>query len=262
MGASQRLGLGDGHTLVFDDLGAGASTVVLAHNLLSHRGSYAAVAERLAARARVLNVDLRGHGDSRRTRRDFSVADLADDLAALLHATGTRGAVLVGTSLGAAAACELWRTRPDLVGALVLVACNPHRASARDRLTFAALAAFVRAFGPGPLLDTLLANLHAEDAPADVRTAAAAQIRAMDRADTARAIHAWVTRPRLLGRLRGLRVPVRVVLGGADAACPRAACSALAAELGTTVRVIPGAGHTLQAERPDELAAVVAEILA
>lgn len=247
---------------MFDDLGAGASTVVLAHNLLAHRGSYAAVAELLAARARVLNVDLRGHGDSRGTRRAFSVADLAGDLAALLEATGTRGAVLVGTSLGAAAAFELTLSRPDLVGALVLVACNPHRASARDRLTFAALATVVRALGPELLLDTLLANLHAADAPADVRAATAAQIRAIDRSDMARAIRAWATRPSLFGRLGWLRRPARVVLGEADTACPRAACSALASALAVDMRVIAGAGHTLQAERPAELAALVAELLA
>lgn len=262
MRGRSELAAGDGLTLVFDDLGGGASTIAFAHNLLADRGSFAAVAALLAARARVLNLDLRGHGESRGTRRAFSTATLAADLAALLDATSTRNAILVGTSLGAAAAVELALLRPDLVGALVLVAANPGRASPRDRLTFAALAAAVRTIGPGPLLGVLLASLHAPGAPAAVRAATAAKIRAMDRRDMSRAIGAWASRPALTGRLGALRLPVRVVAGGADTACPRTACADLAAELGVELREIAGAGHTVQAERPAELAAVVAELIA
>lgn len=261
MGAGHRFSARDGFTLVFDDLGDGAATIVLAHNVLSHRGSFAAVAALLAARARVLNLDLRGHGDSRGSRRAFSTGTIADDLAALLDAAGTRSAVIVGTSLGAAAAVELALTRPDRVAGLVLVAANPTRARLRDRLTFAALAASLRALGPGQLMGPLLAGLHGPDAPADVRTATAAQIRAMDRRDMSHALAAWASRPPLLGRVGALRLPVRVVAGGADTACPRATCAALASELGAELRLIDGAGHTVQAERPSELAALVGELL-
>nr|WP_276599683.1 alpha/beta hydrolase [Nannocystis sp. SCPEA4] len=252
----------DAQRVVFDDLGrSGARVVVLAHNLLAHRGSFAAVAAKLAGRARVVNVDLRGHGDSRGTPRAFSTADLAADLAAVLDSIAAREAVVVGTSLGAAAAVELARTRPEQVGALVLIAANPYVASARDRLTFGALATILRTLGPGPVLASILAGLHAPDAAADVRGATTAHLRAMDRRDMARAVRAWVARPALLHGLAGLRVPARVVVGGADSPALAAAGRVLADRLGAELRTVAGAGHTVQAERPAEVAAIVEELL-
>lgn len=252
----------EGQRVVFDELGrSGARVVVLAHNLLAHRGSFAAVAARLATRARVVNVDLRGHGDSRGTTRAFSTADLAADLAAVLGTLAVRDAIVVGTSLGAAAAVELARARPELVGALVLIAANPHAAGARDRVTFGALATILRTLGPRPVLTSVLAGLHAPDAAADVRGATTAHLQAMDRRDMARAVHAWASRPALLDDLGGLRLPARVVVGGADSPALAVAGRLLADKLGAELRTIAGAGHTVQAERPAEIAAIVEELL-
>lgn len=249
--------------MVFDELGrSGGRVVVLAHNLLAGRGSFAAVAAQLATRARVVNVDLRGHGDSRGTSRAFSTADLAADLAAVLDALAVRDAIVVGTSLGAAAAIELARARPELVGALVLIAANPHAASARDRVTFAALATILRTLGPGPVLTSVLAGLHAPDAAADVRGATTAHLQAMDRRDMARAVWAWIARPALLAHLDGLRLPARVVVGAADAPALATAGRVLAERLGAELFTIAGAGHTVQAERPREVAAIVEGLLA
>jgi pimeloyl-ACP methyl ester carboxylesterase len=252
----------DGQRVVFDELGrAGSRVVVLAHNLLAHRGSFAAVAARLAPRAHVVNVDLRGHGDSRGTARAFSTADLAADLAAVLDTIAARDAIVVGTSLGAAAAVELSRARPQLVGALVLIAANPYTAGARDRLTFGALATVLRTLGPGPVLASILAGLHAPDAPVDVRAATTSHLQAMDRRDMARAVRAWIARPALLPQLDGLRLPARVVVGGVDSPALAAAGRVLADRLGADLRTVAGAGHTVQAERPAEVAAIVEELL-
>ncbi|WAS99042.1 alpha/beta fold hydrolase [Nannocystis punicea] len=252
----------DGQRVVFDELGrSGSRVVVLAHNLLAHRGSFTAVAARLAPRAHVVNVDLRGHGDSRGTARAFSTADLAADLAAVLDSLAARDAIVVGTSLGAAAAVELARARPEQIGALVLTAANPYTASARDRLTFGALATILRTLGPAPVLASVLAGLHAPDAAADVRGATTAHLQAMDRRDMARAVRCWVARPALLDGLGGLRLPVRVVVGGADSPALAAAGRVLADRLGADLRTIAGAGHTVQAERPAEVAAIVEELL-
>lgn len=247
-----------GQRVAYDDLGEGPRAVVLAHNLLSHRGSFADVAARLAPCARVLNVDLRGHGDSGGAG-PFSVADLADDLAAVIEAAGVDGAVLVGTSLGAAAACELARTRPTRVRGLALLAANPRPSAARDRLSFEAATRVVRALGTRPLLPTFVAALHAADAPAATRAASAAHIRAMAPDDVVHAVRAWASRPPITGVAGS--IPARVVAGGADASCPWPSCAALAAALGVPLEVLPGAGHTLQAERPAEVAAIARALL-
>jgi pimeloyl-ACP methyl ester carboxylesterase len=248
----------DGMDIVYAALGSGP-VVVCAHNLLSERHGFLELAGLLAPRARVLLVDLRGHGDSRHTRRGYTVAELAGDLAGVIEGERAAPAIVVGTSLGAAAAVELALSRPQQVRGLVLLAANPRPAALSDHLTFGAVRAVVRALGPGPVLSTLLDRLHAPGSPA--RSRSAAHIRAMERKDMSRAIAAWAGRPALLGRLGALKLPVRVVAGGADTSCPRDACAALAAELGTDLRVLDGAGHTIHAERPAEVAAIVGELL-
>ena len=100
----------DGQRVAFATRGSGRETVLLAHNLMSGRGSFAAVAERLAERCRVLAVDLRGHGESGGARRGFSAQDLAEDLRAVLDEAGVTRALLVGTSPHASTRVEDKRT--------------------------------------------------------------------------------------------------------------------------------------------------------
>jgi len=256
----------DGQRIAFATLGSGRETVLLAHNLMTRRGSFAAVAARLAPRCRVLAVDLRGHGESGGARRSFAAQDLAEDLLAVLDAAGVTRALLVGTSLGATAAALLTLAHPGRVRGLVLMSATSQAASMADRLRFAALAAVIRALGPGPVLPAILAQLlgarYRAQEPAGAAQVAA-EIRATARGDLARAIAAWVGRPALGARLAEIEVPTRVVVGDEDTACPRARGEALAAGLPhATLHVVRGAGHSLQLERPDEVAGLIEEFLA
>jgi pimeloyl-ACP methyl ester carboxylesterase len=73
------------------------------------------------ARHRVIAPDLRGHGRSSQVAGGLTPQDFAGDLALLLDDLGTRPAVVVGHSLGAAVASVLAVERPDLVRAVVAV---------------------------------------------------------------------------------------------------------------------------------------------
>ncbi|HET6909129.1 MAG TPA: alpha/beta hydrolase [Mycobacteriales bacterium] len=69
-----------------------------------------------------VTLDLRGSGESTGADENFTVADLAQDVAAVCDHAGVRNAAVVGLSLGSAVAQELALARPDLFEALVLVA--------------------------------------------------------------------------------------------------------------------------------------------
>jgi pimeloyl-ACP methyl ester carboxylesterase len=75
-----------------------------------------------ASTNRCVALDLRGSGRTEGGGAEFSVADLADDVAGLLDALGIASAHVVGLSLGSAVAQELALRRPDLVRSAVLVA--------------------------------------------------------------------------------------------------------------------------------------------
>ena len=76
----------------------------------------------LAARYRVVAWDLPGHGSSPAATEPFTVADLADAVAAEIRALGAGRVLYAGVSLGGATGLELGLRHPDLVSALAIVA--------------------------------------------------------------------------------------------------------------------------------------------
>ena len=256
--------LRDGQKVVYEALGSGRETVVLAHNLMAQRGTFAAVAGSLARRVRVLAIDLRGHGESVPTARAFTLPELAGDLAAVLDAEGVGRALIVGTSLGASAAAWLAIHEPARVRGLVLISMNAGAASVVDRLRFAGLAALLRGLGPGPVMPLIVGELLGASYRRQPGAVAAAErwIRATPRRELMRAVQAWAGRPGLVGSLGAIVVPTVVVAGAEDRACPRGAMVAVAAEVpGATLEVIAGAGHTVQLEQPAALCAVIEALL-
>jgi pimeloyl-ACP methyl ester carboxylesterase len=103
----------------------GAPTVVLLHGWLASAGlNWFTAFDALGEKYRVIAPDLRGHGRGLRTRRRFTLADCADDTAALLDELGAGPAIAVGYSLGGPVAQLLWRRHPERVGGLVLCATS------------------------------------------------------------------------------------------------------------------------------------------
>lgn len=117
------------HAVAFDRHGdEGAPPVVLLHGLSSARTTYVAVVEHLIAgpvaggRVQVVNVDLRGHGESSHapTIDGYVAAGYADDVIAVLEHVDAGAALLVGHSLGGVVATAVAQRRPDLVRRLLL----------------------------------------------------------------------------------------------------------------------------------------------
>lgn len=105
--------------IAYDDIGSGDPTVVLIHGMFANRTYYSAQAEHLAARARVLNIDLRGHGESDVPEQGYSLELLADDVARLCDERGITRAVFCGHSMPVALRVAI--RRPDLAAGVVLL---------------------------------------------------------------------------------------------------------------------------------------------
>jgi 4,5:9,10-diseco-3-hydroxy-5,9,17-trioxoandrosta-1(10),2-diene-4-oate hydrolase len=117
----------DGVRLRFDDVGpAGAPAVLCLHAIGHDAGDYAGLLARLSggpAPHRVIALDLPGQGGSGADRQPPTAARYAELAAALLVRLGIESAVLVGNSIGGAAALRLAAAHPTRVRALVLA--NP-----------------------------------------------------------------------------------------------------------------------------------------
>lgn len=119
----------------------GAPVVVLLHGWSATAAlNWHQAFEPLSRHFRVIAPDLRGHGRGLRSRRRFTLADCADDVAATLDALDATPAIAVGYSMGGPVAQLLWRRHPEAVSGLVLCATGADFFPGnRERYVFAAM---------------------------------------------------------------------------------------------------------------------------
>ncbi len=200
----------------------------------------------------------------------YTIPHLAEDVAAVLDAEGARRATVLGHSMGVQVALALWRARPELVGALVLVAgtyASPFR-TMYGRATAAHLFPLLSMFGAAAPREVTRRLLRAIELPlampvgrvlravgATTPLAGMTTYRAhMTRMDprtaiwTARAMHGFDPTP----WLHRIDVPTSVLVGNADGWCPVSVGEALVAAVpDAQLEVVDGASHTLPLEFPE-----------
>ncbi|RCV16255.1 hypothetical protein SETIT_3G123300v2 [Setaria italica] len=109
-------------------VGGGGATVVLAHGYGANQALWDKLLPALSQRNRVIlfDWDFTGGGEQQPEEEGrYTFGRFADDLIALLDNKGVRGAVMVGHSMSAMAACIASVRRPDLFSHLVLLCASP-----------------------------------------------------------------------------------------------------------------------------------------
>jgi pimeloyl-ACP methyl ester carboxylesterase len=111
-----------GYRMAYREWGDSAATeaIFLIHGITSSSLSWVRVAPRLAAQARVVAVDLKGHGDSDRPPTGYRLADQADEVAGLCAALKLRRVSVIGHSWGGGIALLLGAGRALPIRRLVL----------------------------------------------------------------------------------------------------------------------------------------------
>jgi pimeloyl-ACP methyl ester carboxylesterase len=104
-----------------DSRGSGGVPVLFAHSFAGDSSHWTATLEHLKNQRRAVAFDFTGHGRSPGGGGSLTMAALARDIAAVADAQQLDTFVLVGHSMGAAAAAEYASTHPQRVRALVLV---------------------------------------------------------------------------------------------------------------------------------------------
>src|SRR5476649_2438073 len=206
----------------------------------------------------VLAPDLPGHGRSSGAPLS-TIADMADWTAALLDASGASKARLIGHSMGSLIALETAARHPAKVTALALIgtadtmtvgpdllkAAEANDHTAIDMVSIWGLG-FAAELG-GSLAPGLWMHFGAERVLEQCRPGVLFNdLSACNSYQGALAAAANVT------------VPATLILGERDMMTPARAGKALAAALpNSRTVVLPGAGHMMMVERPDELLAAL-----
>jgi len=113
-----------------------ALPVVCVHGYTSSAEAFNALARRLQDRARIMAMDVRGHGESAWSQDGaYQYADQAGDLAALVDQLGIGRFVLIGTSMGGVIAMVYASQYADRLRGLVLNDIGPDVEAGSGRIT-------------------------------------------------------------------------------------------------------------------------------
>ena len=232
----------------YDDRGTGPALVLL-HPFPLTRATWAGLADALAAHRRVIAVDARGFGDSP-LAGPFAIADIADDLAALLDRLAIPRATVLGMSMGGYAALAFATRHRERLSALVLADTRAAADSAEARAGRAAALATLADAGPAAYLAASLPRLLSPHAPPAL--VSHVRGRAETRAASLRAgIEALRDRPDRSAELGAIACPTLVVCGTEDQVTPAAEMKQIAAAIaGARFVPIAGAGHLSHVESP------------
>lgn len=243
----------------------GAPPIVLIRGLARSSSYWLEMRAMLERERRVLVLDNRGVGRSDTPSRPWATADMADDVALVLRASGIERAHVFGISLGGMIAQELALRHPHRVDRLVL-ACTTPGGHAAFRTPAKAALALVRAAAM-PLADGIRSTARfvlSEEALArrpeivDVWVAIA-ESEPRSRAGLVFQLLA-AARHDAWDRLPFLRHDTLVVTGDADRLIPSENSMLLAKRIPRArLHTLRGAGHDFPTERPEETARLVLE---
>ena len=253
-----------GIELTYTDAGRGPAVVFL-HGFPFDRSMWRGQVERLSADFRVIAPDLRGHGESTLTSEPSTMEVLAEDVAALLDELNVPRAVVCGLSMGGYVALALYRAHPSRVRALVLADTRSKADTEDARRTREENARRALAEGMSPIVDSMLPKLLSESTREN-EPEVVARVREMmsgvSPEGAAAALRGMALRRDQTDLLASIDVPALVVVGSEDAVTPPSEAEAMHALIeGSRLRVIEGAGHVSNVERPEEFDRALAEFL-
>lgn len=254
----------NGVTLAYREMGSGYP-LLLINGFASPMDTWSPlVLETLARNFQVIIFDNRGCGYSSVSEEPFSIPLFAKDTVALMDNLRISRAHILGLSMGASIAQELVLAHPDRVERLVLVAgtCGGPEMIRMQEETWDRLAD--KSGSPAELANRMFSVLFparwlASHDPwkycPEVHETTTEEIAARQ----AEAFFGWAGS---CDRLPEIRCPVVVVTGTEDVVIPPENSRILASRVpGTRLAEIPGAGHGMQYQCPQEFAGTVLEFL-
>jgi len=191
-------------------------------------------------------IDLPGHGASPGPGRS-DVADYARLVLDVLASHAPDGAWLGGHSMGGAVALAAALMAPAQLRGLVLISTGARLRVHPDLLT---------ALGSGPMPPAFVDMMFAPGAPDGVRSALPQADASVQRGD-----FLACDRFDVIPRLSEIHLPALVLVGDQDRMTPEKYGRALAGGLEARIEVVPGAGHMLPLEAPEDLARSIAAFL-
>jgi 3-oxoadipate enol-lactonase len=256
-----------GSKIQYRDSGGDGPAVLLLHAFPLHSGMWDAQFDALGEDYRLIAPDLKGFGgsDAPEDRGTYSMDSYADESAALLDELGVTDVVLVGLSMGGYIAFSILRRHPERVRALVLADTRAEADPPEGVAKRSAQQKMVEEEGTGGLIralpGALLGTTSQEKRPEVV--ARATTLMDNPPAGFIGALEAMKNRVDSTGDLASISIPTLVIVGDEDGVTPPEASRKMHEHVGgSSLVVIPEAGHLSNLEAPAEFNEALAPFLA
>src|SRR5579884_2688106 len=257
----------NGTKLYYEEMGEG-HPLVLIHGGYMDRRMWDDQFEVFAEHYRVIRYDVRGFGKSQLPYAD------RHDLYALLEALGVEKTYLLGLSLGGGIALDFTLEYPEMVDALVLVGTSISGAPIMELVTQERIIEYMKwqqvfeqaakARDIPAMVDALMS--HKTLVPSEEYPEARQRVRQ----NLSEYSFVWVLDPAekqeldppAWGRLKEIRVPTLIIVGGDDDELLHQMADKLEQDVAGAKRVtIPGTHHMPNMEKPEEFNQIVLEFL-
>jgi pimeloyl-ACP methyl ester carboxylesterase len=117
----------NGLPMYYEVHGSGRPLVLLHGGISNIETDFGLVLPGLAKERQVIAIEQQAHGHTGDIDRPLSIAQMADDIVALLRQIGVENADFFGYSMGGAIALQIGIEHPEMVGKLVLAAVGYKR---------------------------------------------------------------------------------------------------------------------------------------
>ncbi len=251
--------------LAYEDKGADTSSVplVLVHGHPFDHTMWAPQIEAFSGARRVVAPDLRGYGASPVVPGVTPLSAFAGDIEALLDELKVETFVLAGLSMGGQIVMECYDRFPHRVRGLVLADTFAAPETAQGKRARGAMADRLLREGMRGYADEVLEKMVAPYAAPEVKAHVHRMMTATSPEGVAAALRGRAERPDYRTLLTRVGVPALVVVGEDDAFTPVPDAESMHAALpDSALRVIAGAAHMPNLERPEEFNEALGAFLA
>jgi pimeloyl-ACP methyl ester carboxylesterase len=242
--------------LAYDVTGSGPP-LLLMHGAEGSRRMFDALVPHLSANFTTITYDQRDCGETTNPPRPSSLADLADDAAALLHSLGHRRAHVYGTSFGGRVAQMLALRHPHVVDRLVLGSTWPLPVALMD-VNGENVTRILELRAGLPETAEALAGYFLPEAFLAANPALGAIFRNAPPRDERTQRRAATTEDRPVMPPSGLTLPTLLMVGELDRVVPPSVTLGMATSMpcATTLR-LAGLGHAGALQAPEVLAEAI-----
>jgi 3-oxoadipate enol-lactonase len=244
----------NGITLGYDDEGKGLPLIFL-HAFPFNRTMWDRQRQALAARYRVLTVDLRGHGESDAPLWRYTLDLFADDVKGLMDHLGIQQAVLIGLSMGGYLIFAFQRKYPGRIRGLVL--CDTRAEADKPEAAAWRFALAQKVYKEGPKavaaeMGPKLLSAAAYTAKPELVRQVESIILSAEVSGIAGDLMAMAERPDSVAQLSRMTYPTLVLVGDGDVLTSIDENRRIAEGIaGAKFEVIPSAGHMSNMEQPE-----------